>query len=217
MADHDSRAGRRYTDGAILHFVDDVHAIEDGPLQAAFAAPDQEGMPAIQVSRSEARLIEWLMRFGQAKKVVEVGTLAGYSALRIARALPADGRLWTLENDPHHAAVARRNLAASPVGDRVQVCLGDAIETLADLAAEGPFDAIFIDADKGRYPQYARWALQHLRPSGLLIADNVYFFGRLLDSGEDAGAMREFHHLVADHFDSACIPTPDGMLVACRR
>lgn len=218
MADQDSRAGRRYASGDLLAFVDDIHAVEDEALRLAFTAPERENMPAIQVSRSEARWLEWLVRLIGACKAVEVGTLAGYSALRIARALPAHGRLWTLENEPHHAEVARRNLARAGMAERVQVCLGDALHTLSGLEVEGPFDVVFIDADKGRYPEYARWAHAHLRPGGLLVADNVYFFGGLLDPATpDAAAMRVFHEWVSAHFDSACVPTPDGMLVACRR
>lgn len=218
MADHDSRAGQHYGSTEVLRFVEDTHAPHDEALASTYAAPAQEGMPAIHVSRSEARFLEVLMRLIGARRIVEVGTLAGYSALRLARALPPEGRLWTLEKDPHHAAVARRQVDLAGFSDRVEVCLGDAIETLAALSEHGPFDAVFIDADKERYPDYGAWALGNLRPGGLLVADNAFLFGKLMDqTSSTAGAMRAFHRAVASRFESACVPTPDGMVIGIRR
>jgi len=149
--------------------------------------------------------------------VVEVGTLAGYSAIWIAKALPENGRLWTLEKDRRHAEVARESLRQAGVADRVEVLVGDAVDLLPGLATHGPFDAVFVDADKGRYDRYGRWAAKNLRPGGLLIGDNAYYFGKLLDESEEASAMRRFHEEAARHFDSVCLPTPDGLLVGMRR
>ena len=106
MADNDSRAGTRYSNSSIIDYVDRLHAPHDAGLAAAFDAPARQDMPAIQVGKSEGRFLELLLRVAAAKKVVEVGTLAGYSAIRIARALPTDGKVWTIEFDPRHAAVA---------------------------------------------------------------------------------------------------------------
>jgi caffeoyl-CoA O-methyltransferase len=216
MADNSSRSGVRYADPDIVAFVDRVHAGHDAALARAFAAPDEHGMPAIQVSPSEGRLLELLLRLSSARRVVEVGTLAGYSAIRMARALPERGRLYTLESDPEHARVARQNLRAAGVDDRVEVREGPAIESLGGLEREGPFDVVFLDADKGGYPDYGRWAERHLRPGGLLLADNAYLFGNLMKDSEDAAAMRRFHEQTAAAFDSVCVPTPDGLVVAIK-
>jgi caffeoyl-CoA O-methyltransferase len=166
-----------------------------------------------------------LMRMIAARKVVEVGTLAGYSALRLVAGLAPGGRLWTLELEEKHAQVARENLTAAGVIDRVELRVGPALQGLAQLEVEAPFDAIFIDADKRGYPDYARWAQRNLRPGGLLIGDNAYYFGELLaeqstrreGSAATAARMREFHEFVAAHFDSVCLPTPDGVVVAIKR
>jgi caffeoyl-CoA O-methyltransferase len=217
MADPSSRAGTRYVDPEIIAFVERVHAPHDAGLTRAFDAPSAHGMPAIQVAPSEGKLLGLLLRMIDARKVVEVGTLAGYSAIRIARALPGDGRLYTVELDPEHATVARANVEAAGVGDRVEVRVGPAARVLDQLSPLGPFDAVFLDADKGGYPHYAAWATEHLRPGGLLLADNSYFFGRLLADDPSALAMRRFHEQLPAHFDSVCIPTPDGLVLGIRR
>jgi caffeoyl-CoA O-methyltransferase len=217
MADDSSRAGTRYVDPDILRYVDELHATHDEPLARAFAAPAARGMPTIMVGPSEARLLELLLRLVGAEKVVEIGTLAGYSAIRMARALPAGGRLWSLELDPDHAAVARENLAAAGLAERVEVRCGAASDLLPDLAAEAPFDAVFIDADKAGYAGYGEWAERHLRPGGLLLADNAYLFGRLIEDSDEARAMRAFHERARVAFDTVCIPTPDGLLLGIKR
>ena len=145
--------------------------------------------------------------------MVEVGTLVGYSAIRLARGVGDQGQVFSIEHDPRHAALARENIAAAGFADRVTVVEGDGPEALASLEAQGPFDLVFFDADKARYDVYGRWERAHLRPGGLLVGDNVFLFGRLLDQSEEAQAMRRFHEECAKHFDSACISTPDGLLV----
>jgi len=197
--------------------VDSLHGVHDAALQQAFEAPAKHQMPEIQVSAAEGKTLELLVRMIGARTAVEVGTLAGYSAIHLARGLAEGGHLWTLDNDPHHVEVAQSNIASAGLADRVEVMLGDGLESLAQLSAKSPFDVVFIDADKGRYPQYAQWAAEHLRPGGLLVADNVYFFGRLMTEETGAVAMREFHRLVQADFDTACLPTPDGMLLGLRR
>ncbi len=218
MADRDSRAGKRYAAESVIEYLDDLHAAHDEALEAAFQAPDRQEMPAIQLGRSEGKLLEMLLRLAGAKKVVEVGTLAGYSAVRIARALPADGKLWTIEFDDRHAEVARGVIADAGYSDRVEVLVGAGVDVLPTIAAQGPFDAVFIDADKSSYDKYGAWAAQHLRSGGLLIGDNAYFFGRLLDADDKgAAAMRRFHQQAAVAFDTVCIPTPDGLLLGVKR
>lgn len=218
MADPDSRAGARYGTPEILRYLDDLHAAHDAPLAAAFEAPRREGMPEIQVGPSEGRLLELLARLAGAQRAVEIGTLAGYSAIRLARGLGSTGRLWTLENDPRHAAIARARIAEAGLGDRVEIVEGDAAERLNDVAAHGPFDLVLLDADKGRYDLYGRWAAANLREGGLLIADNAYYFGRLLDPQDPAAiAVRRFHDEARTRFATVCVPTPDGLLLGVRR
>ena len=217
MADQDSRTGARYATRELIDYVDRVHAAHDPALARAFAAPDQHDMPAIQVGASEGKTLTLLMRLIGARNVVEVGTLAGYSALRLIAGLAPGGKLWTFELEPKHAQVARDNFAAAGVADRVEVRVGAALSGLRAIESEGPFDAMFIDADKAGYADYARWGQRNLRPGGLLLGDNAYFFGDLLGNKPGAAQMREFHEFVAQHFDSVCLPTPDGVVVAIRR
>jgi caffeoyl-CoA O-methyltransferase len=217
MADSDSRSGRTYADPEVLSWLEKVHAPHDDALLSAFDAPGKEGMPAIQVGVSEGKALSMLLRLSGAEKVVEVGTLAGYSAIWMARALPPSGRLHTIENDPRHAEVAARNLKQAGLDDRVEIHVGAALEVLPTLQAQGPFDAVFIDADKGNYDAYGRWAAQNLRKGGLLLGDNAFYFGNLLAESESASAMRRFHEEAAEAFDTVCLPTPDGLLLGIRR
>ena len=215
MADNDSRSGVRYTTPEILAFVEQVHAAHDGGLARAFAVP--EGVPAIMVGPSEGKLLELLCRLAGVRRAVEVGTLVGYSAVHLARALPPDGHLWSIEYEERHAALARENLAVAGVADRVTVCVGAGVDVLPTLEAHGPFDCVFIDADKINYPAYGAWAARHLRPGGLILGDNAYLFGELMEDSDRGRAMRTFHEQVARDFDSVCIPTPDGLVLGVRR
>jgi caffeoyl-CoA O-methyltransferase len=174
-------------------------------------------MPAIQLGPSEARLVELLLMLIRAERVVEIGTLAGYSAIRIARAIGSKGRLWTIEADPKHAAVSRANIEVAGVPDRVTVLEGAALDVLPALERYAPFDAVFVDADKGNYDAYGRWAARNLRAGGLLLGDNAYLFGRLMETSDEAAAMRRFHEECARAFDTVCIPTPDGLLLGVKR
>jgi len=217
MADVDSRAGHGYATKEIFAYVNGVHAPHHEGLRFAFEAPERFGLPAIQVGPSEGKLLTLLVRLGGVKRAVEIGTLAGYSAIRIAEALPPDGHLLSLEYEPKHAEVARQSLTNAGMGGRVTVLEGAAIDTLPTLVSRGPFDAVFLDADKKSYDLYGRWAAANLRSGGLLLADNVYLFGRLLDESEESAAMRRFHEEAARAFDSVCVPTPDGLLLGIRR
>ena len=216
MADQSSRAGERYASAQILDYAARTHHPEDRALARAFQAPARHGMPEIQLGPAEGRLLELLLRLSQAQKVVEIGTLAGYSACWIARALPPGGHLWTIESNPKHAGVAAEVIGEAGFGDRVTIIRDEATEVLSKLNDSGPFCAVFLDADKGRYDLYGRWARENLRLGGLLIADNAYLFGRLLEDGDEAKAMRRFHEEMALHFDSVCVPTPDGLAVGVK-
>ncbi len=215
MADSDSRAGSRYATGPILDWCAQTHAPHDDALARAFATP--EGVPAIQVGPSEGKLLALLCRLGRVARAVEVGTLVGYSAIHIARALPAGGHLWSIEYDAHHAAIARDNLAAAGLADKVTVVEGAGVDVLPTLEQHGPFDAVFIDADKINYDRYGEWSVKHLRSGGLVLGDNAFLFGELLDDTDRGRAMRGFHEHVARHCDSVCIPTPDGLVLGIKR
>jgi len=217
MADADSRSGASYATREILDWLSRVHAPHDAALARAFDAPAAHGMPAIQLGASEAKAVALLLKLAGARKVVEVGTLAGYSALVMARALPTNGHVWTIEYDPKHAGVARENLAAAGLAERVTVLEGAGLDILPRLERHGPFDAVFIDADKVNYDRYGRWAADNTRPGGLLVGDNAFLFGRLLEDSPEAAAMRRFHEEARAHFDTVCLPTPDGMLLGVRR
>jgi predicted O-methyltransferase YrrM len=219
MADADSRTGHRYATPEILAFVERLHAAHDEALRLAFEAPERHAMPAIQVGASEGKLLELLVALAGARRVVEVGTLAGYSTLRLARALPPEpsSRVYTIELDPRHADVARASVAAAGLEDRVDVRVGRGADVLPELEPHGPFDVVFLDADKESYDVYGRWAAAHLRPGGLLLADNVYLFGDLLADTPRAAAMRRFHEEATVAFDTVVIPTPDGLLLGRRR
>lgn len=217
MADRDSRAGTVYHAPELRRWVDALHAPADAALGRAFGAPERLGLPAIQVSPNEGRFLELLLRVAGARKVVEVGTLAGFSTLYLARALPADGRLWTLEVSAAHAAEAREVLAGAGLAGRAEVLEGRALDLLPALSERGPFDAVFLDADKENYLHYGRWAAANLRPGGLLLADNAFYFGRLLEDSPAAASVRAFHEEASRDFDTACLPTPDGLLVGLRR
>lgn len=217
MADSESRAGKRYESAEILDFLGQVHHRHDQALTRAFEAAGQDGVPAIQVGPAEGRLLGLLLQMVGARRVVEVGTLVGYSAIWLARALPPDGHLWSVEADEKHAALAREHLRCAGLTDRVTVVEGAAQGVLPSLETHGPFCAVFLDADKAGYGAYGRWAAKNLRPGGLLLGDNAYLFGDLLDYTPAAIAMRRFHEQMAEAFDSVCIPTPDGLALGIKR
>jgi caffeoyl-CoA O-methyltransferase len=214
MADQDSRAGVRYTSPAIIDYVDRTHVPHDAGLARAFAVPAD--VPAIQVGPSDGKLLNLLARLAGARKIVEVGTLIGYSAIHMARALPPGGKLWTIEFEPKHAEIARANIAAAGLAN-IEVLVGAGRDVLPTLAPHAPFDIVFIDADKVSYDFYGQWALANLRPGGLVIGDNAYLFGELMDDSDRGRAMRAFHELVAASCDSVCVPTPDGLVVGIKR
>lgn len=217
MADPDSRKGTTYHAPEILDWVARLHAPHDAALQRAFETPARLGFPPIHVSPSEGKLLGLLLGMIHAERIVEVGTLAGYSAVWLARALPPGGRLWTVEADPGHAAAARENLEEAGLSNNVGILEGKAQEVLPTLERLGPFDAVFLDADKGNYPLYGAWAAKNLRPGGLLLADNAFYFGRLLDDDSESAAVRRFHEEAREAFETVVAPTPDGLLIGIRK
>jgi predicted O-methyltransferase YrrM len=198
----------------------------DPALDAALAASTDAGLPPIAVAPTHGAFLHLLARLAGARRILEIGTLGGYSAIWLARALPADGVLVTLELDPRHAAVARANLAAAGVADRVTVREGAALDTLAALVAERvpPFDLVFIDADKANIPAYVARAIELARPGTLLVVDNVVRRGALLDAASTdpnvLGTRALFAQLAADpRLDATALQTVghkgwDGLLLA---
>jgi predicted O-methyltransferase YrrM len=191
------------TFAAVDAFVEETLVVEDEALQGALEAAEAAGLPAIQVSPPQGKLLEMLARLQGARRVLEFGTLGGYSTIWLARALADGGRLVTLESDPDYAEVARKSIASAGFGEVVELRVGPALETLLALDAEGtaPFDFTFIDADKVNSPNYFAWALDHSRPGSLIVADNVVRDGALADeaSGDPkVEAQRRLHEMLAD-------------------
>jgi predicted O-methyltransferase YrrM len=169
---------------------------EDAALDAALRASEEAGLPAIAVSPLQGRLLNLLARVQGARAILEIGTLGGYSTIWLARALPADGRLVSLEAEPHYAEVARANVARAGLGGLVEIRVGPALETLPEV--EGPFDLVFIDADKRTTPAYFEAALERSRPGGLIVGDNVVRGGALLAGADPSSeGMRRFVDLLA--------------------
>lgn len=202
---------------------------DDPALDAALAANAEGGLPAIDVSPVQGKLLHLLARAAGARHILEIGTLGGYSTIWLARAVPEDGRVVTLEIDPHHAAVARANLDRAGVGARVDIRVGPALESLAALqaAGEAPFDLVFVDADKQNNANYVRAAIELARPGALIIVDNVVREGRVLDPQSSdpnvEGTRRLFDMLAAEpRLDATAVQTVgskkwDGLVVALVR
>lgn len=181
---------------------------------------ERRGLPMIQVSPLEGRLLAVLAATVDARRVLEIGTLGGYSALWLLSLLGPDARLVTLEKEPEHAAVAREAFARAGLTERVDLMVGDARETIGDLEPVPPFDVVFLDADKEGYPLYFRRAVRFLRPGGLLLGDNAFWDGRAAEPGDDpepsTRAIRTFNRELADdpRFDAVIVPVRDGLAVA---
>jgi predicted O-methyltransferase YrrM len=188
--------------GDVDRYVGEQLIGEDEALDAALRASAEAGLPPIAVSPPQGKLLHLLARSIAARRALEVGTLGGYSTIWLARALGEQGRVVTLEADARYAEVAKANIARAGLGERVEVRVGPALDTLPLLAAERPepFDVVFIDADKVHTPDYFQWALQLTRPGGLIIADNVIRDGVIVDpQSSDPGALgaRRLHELLA--------------------
>jgi len=177
-------------------------------------------MPQMQVGRVEGRLLEFLVKISGARRVLEVGTFSGYSAMSMASALPEGGELITCDVDPQATAMARRHWDQSPWGDRIELRLGDARETLAQLVDAGErFDLVFIDADKGSYVRYFELALELIEIGGLILADNTLWSGRVLEPESDNDhALVRFNAFVRDNprVEQVLLSVRDGIML-CRK
>jgi len=186
---------------SVDHYISDLLAHEDEALTAATHSLKEAGMPAISVSPNQGKFLQLLALLCNAKNMLELGTLAGYSTIWMARALPKDGRLITLESDLKHAAVAQKNIDRAGLTAQVQIKTGKALDILPQLVADGagPFDMIFIDADKPPYAEYFQWALRLSRPGTLIVADNVIRDGKVIDENNTepaVGGARRFNAML---------------------
>ena len=213
--------------GALLARIDDyiqnLFAPQDEALEAAVRESQRAGLPEIHVSPNEGKLLQLLAEIIGARRILEIGTLGGFSAINLARGMAEDGRLISLEIDEHHAGVARQNVERAGLAERVEIRVGDARELLTKIAEsdEGPFDLVFIDADKEGYPEYLEWALRLSRPSSLILGDNTIWGGAIIDPRDDSTrAIREFNEKIAKDPRLSAIVLPllrervDGLAIA---
>lgn len=193
---------------AVDGYISEHLLLADPALDAALADSHAAGLPPIAITPNQGKLLELLARIQNAKRILELGTLGGYSTIWLARALPEDGLLVTLERDPGYAEVARANIARAGCAEMVEIRVGPALQTLPNLHSEaaGPFDLIFIDADKQNYPGYLEWSLKLSRVGTVIVGDNVVRAGAILDphadspgfgDGGTAAGVRRFYEMLA--------------------
>ncbi len=224
-ADEGGPGGRTKGFGAvdprIAPYVAKLIEPEDEVLATIRARSLEAGLPPIAVGPFDGRHLEVLARMAGARKIVEIGTLGGYSAACLARALPADGVLHTFELEPEHARVAEESLRAAGLFDRVTIHVGPALERLRDIEADGPFDFAFLDADKAAYPDYLAWVTEHLRVGGTVTADNVFRRAAFSIEGDapeaEAGIRRFNEDLVrTGRYRVTFLPLEDGLAVGVK-
>lgn len=204
-------------------YVEELFAPPDPVLEATLRRSREAGLPEINVSPNEGRLLQLLAEIAGARRILEIGTLGGYSTIHLARALPKDGAAISLELDETHAEVARENITEAGLEGKVEVRVGDARALLAGMVEEGiePFDLTFIDADKEGYPEYLEWSLQLSRPGSLILADNAIRGGGVIEpEDESAQVTHEFNESLANDPRLSALILPlirgrvDGLTVA---
>ena len=206
-------------DTRLAQYVTELFAPEDSVLARIRERHAQANLPPIHISPDEGKLLLVLLRATAAKTVLELGALGGYSGVWLARALPPDGRLTTIERDPRHAALARRSFVDAGLADRIRVVEGAALEVLPTLASG--FDAVFVDADKEPLAQYFEWSVRLLRRGGLLLCDNAFFHGAVVDEGDRSAqveGVRAFNRLAATdpRVVATVVPVRDGLVVGVK-
>jgi predicted O-methyltransferase YrrM len=199
---------------AVDHYLNDTLLEPDSALEAALQANIAADLPAIDVAPNQGKLLQLLAQLRGAKHILEIGTLGGYSTICLARALPADGKLITLELNPRHAAVARTNIDRANIAATVEIRIGPALDSLAQLEAKhtAPFELIFIDADKPNNPAYLEWSLRLSRPGTVIVCDNVVREGGIIDPDSTdpmiQGTRHLFELLTANpRLDATCLQT----------
>jgi len=204
-----------------VRYITEHTIAEDAFLKDLKREAAAAGIPSIWIAPAQAAFMQILLRLARAREVVEVGTLAGYSAIAMARALPRGGKVRTIELEAKHADFAQRWIAKSDVADRVEVLRGAGLEVLPGLAA-GSADAAFLDADKGNYKHYLAECLRIVRPGGLIMADNAFAFGELFEDkpgDREVPAIRAFNEVMSrdPSLASIIVPLGDGLWVGVRR
>lgn len=211
--------------GEVDQYINSMFARQDAVLDATEKSIEESGIPQISVSPNQGKLLHVLAKGCGAKKILEIGTLAGYSTIWLARALPPDGQLITLEFEPKHAEVARNNFKRADLDKMIEVRVGKAIDSLPRLVEEGagPFDMIFIDADKPPYAEYFQWALKLSRSGTLIVVDNVIRDGKVLKESNDeiVKGVQRFNKLLSETkgitatiFQTVGAKEHDGMAIA---
>ena len=209
-------------DDALEEYLRETFAIEDEVLTTIRENIAARGLPHISINPEDGRFLEFIVAASGARLALEIGTLGGYSGTWIARGLPDDGRLITIEVNPEHASVAASNFRLAGLAERVDIRVGDAHQLFPELKTEGPFDFIFIDAEKMGYPAYLEWALENLQPGGIVAGHNAFGHGAIVDAAdtrERTEALRAFNRRLAEDplMVSLIFPAGDGMAVAVRR
>jgi predicted O-methyltransferase YrrM len=208
-----------------IHYIQTLFAQEDEAL-ASVSSVLEESARRMQLDPEEGKTIHLLTKMAGIKTAVEVGVLAGYSAVWIARALPDDGMLYAIEKDDRRIEGIQKNLKACGVDHKVTVLCGDAHVVLKDLSAKGPFDMMFIDADKGGYPDYLTWAEDNIRTGGVIIGDNTFLFDTVYKNSPPEGwskknweGMQSFNTRLADaeKYTSIMLSTEAGMTIALKK
>jgi predicted O-methyltransferase YrrM len=203
-------------------YLDQLFGLPDADLKHVRERMLGTGWESMSISAAEARMLQFLIRGFGVRKVVEFGTFLGYSSLAMAKALPSDGLVVTLEKDPKHHVWAAETFKASPEGKKVLSLCGDAHDLMVEIEARGPYDLAFVDADKSGYADYLTWCEKHVRRGGLIVGDNTFLWGALWDQPEydtrddEVEAMSEFNRRLSDptRYNSILIPTREGMTVA---
>jgi caffeoyl-CoA O-methyltransferase len=209
-------------DNALEAYLRGNFAIEDDVLTTIRENIAASGLPQMSINPEDGRFLEFIVAASGARLALEIGTLGGYSGTWIVRGLPDDGHLITIELNPEHASVAANNFRLARLTERVDIRVGDAHQMLPELSTEGPFDFIFIDAEKMGYPAYLDWALENLLPGGIVAGHNAFGHGDVVnaaDTSERTEALRAFNRRLAEdpRMVSLIFPAGDGMAVAVRR
>jgi len=205
----------------VSQYISSLFAVEDSSLRLAREESPKRGLPSISIKPEEGRFLQFLVRACGAKKAVEIGSLGGYSGIWIGRGLLPGGKLISLDKEPKHAEVARSHFAAAGLNEVIEVLVGDAHRLLLEIKSQGPFDFIFIDAEKQGYPAYFDWAIENTREGGIIAAHNAFRKGTVVGIGQDddhSELMRQFNQQIADEkrLISTIYPAGDGTLISVK-
>jgi caffeoyl-CoA O-methyltransferase len=205
----------------ISQYISSLFAVEDSSLRMAREESPKRGLPSISIKPEEGRFLQFLVRACGAKKAVEIGSLGGYSGIWIGRGLLPGGKLYTLDKDGKHAEVAREHFAAAGLQDVIEILIGDAHRSLLEIKELGPFDFVFIDAEKPGYPAYFDWAIENTREGGIIAAHNAFRKGTVVGIGQDddhSELMRQFNQQIANEkrLISTIYPAGDGTLISVK-